>query len=158
MFSISKIAIFSVFSEPQMKSDRMRRRDFIPLLGSAAALASVGAHAQTPKLPVIGFLIDGPLARVATYVAAFREGMSTLGYAEGRNVTITYRSTQGKSDQLGTLANDLAHSQVQLIVASGGVIAAKAAMKATASIPILGSSLNRVGNFCLDNAGKLCIS
>jgi putative ABC transport system substrate-binding protein len=115
----------------------MRRRDFIALLGGAAAVAWRDAHAQAAKLPVIGFLSDGPARRVETYVAAFRDGMSSLGYAEGRNMTIAYRSAEGHSDQLGTLANDLVRSDVQLIVASGGVIAAKAAKKATSSIPIL---------------------
>ena len=73
---------------------------------------------------------------LATYIAAFRDGIIALGYVEGRNMTITYRSAQGNSDQLGTLADDLVRSQVQLIVASGGVVSAKAATKATASIPI----------------------
>jgi putative tryptophan/tyrosine transport system substrate-binding protein len=117
-----------------MKSDRMRRRDFIALLGGAAALGPLGAHVQAPGLPMIGFLSTGS---VATYVAAFTRGMSEIGYVEGRNVAITYRWAEGKVDQLDTLANDLVRRQVKLIAASGGLISAKAAMKATASIPIL---------------------
>ena len=115
----------------------LRRREFIAGLGGAAAVQSLGAYGQAPKLPFIGFLSIGPPRLLATYVAAFRDGMSTLGYAEGRNMAITYRSAEGNSDQLGTLADDLVRSQVQLIVASGGLVSARAAMKATASIPIL---------------------
>jgi putative tryptophan/tyrosine transport system substrate-binding protein len=76
---------------------------------------------------MIGFLSTGS---VATYVAAFTRGMSEIGYVEGRNVAITYRSAEGKVDQLDTLANDLVRRQVKLIAASGGLISAKAAMKA----------------------------
>jgi putative ABC transport system substrate-binding protein len=115
----------------------LRRREFIALLGGSAAVQSLGAYGQAPKLPVIGFLSIAPPRVLATYVAAFRDGMSTLGYAEGRNMAITYRSAEDNSDQLGTLADDLVRSQVHLIVASGGLLSARAAMKATASIPIL---------------------
>ena len=115
----------------------LRRREFIAGLGGAAAVQSLGAYGQAPKLPVIGFLSDGPPRLLATYIAAFRDGIIALGYVEGRNMAITYRSAQGNSDQLGTLADDLVRSQVQLIVASGGVVSAKAATKAIASIPIL---------------------
>ena len=86
---------------------------------------------------MIGFLSTGSSSSIATYVAAFTRGMSELGYVEGRNVAIAYRWAEGKVDQLDTLANDLARRQVKLIAASGGLISAKAAMKATASIPIL---------------------
>jgi putative ABC transport system substrate-binding protein len=71
------------------------------------------------------------------YIAAFQSGMSELGYVEGRNIAITYRWAEGRSDQLGMLASDLVRSQAKLIVASGGVVSAKAAMRATASTPIL---------------------
>ena len=100
----------------------LRRREFIAGLGGAAAVQSLGAYGQAPKLPVIGFLSDGPPRLLATYIAAFRDGIVALGYVEGRNMAITYRSAQGNSDQLGTLADDLVRSQVQLIVASGGVV------------------------------------
>jgi putative tryptophan/tyrosine transport system substrate-binding protein len=120
-----------------MKCDRMRRRDFIALLGGAAALGPLGAHAQAPGLPTIGFLSTGSSGSIATYVAAFKQGMSELGYVEGRNMAIAYRWAEGKVDQLDMLANDLVRRQVKLIAASGGLISAKAAMKATASIPIL---------------------
>jgi putative tryptophan/tyrosine transport system substrate-binding protein len=86
---------------------------------------------------MIGFLSTGSSGSIATYVAAFTRGMSELGYVDGRNVAITYRWAEGKVDQLDKLANDLVRSQVKLIAASGGLISAKAAMKATASIPVL---------------------
>jgi putative tryptophan/tyrosine transport system substrate-binding protein len=120
-----------------MKPNRMSRRDFITLLGGAAAVRPLGAYAQAPSLPMIGFLSTGSSGSVATYVAAFKRGMSELGYVEGRNVVITYRWANGKFDQLDMLANDLVRRQVKLILASGGLVSAKTAMRATASIPIL---------------------
>src|SRR5258708_2790224 len=120
-----------------MKADRMRRRDFIALLGSAAALGPLVAHAQAPNLPSIGFLSTGSPTSIKAYVAAFQRGMSELGYVEGRNIAITYRWAEGNFDRLDMLANDLVRLQVKLIAASGGLVAAKAAMKATASTPIL---------------------
>jgi putative tryptophan/tyrosine transport system substrate-binding protein len=120
-----------------MKSDRMRRRDFITFLGSAAAIQPLGAHTQTLSLPMMGFLSTGSSSSIGGYVAAFKHGMSELGYVEGRNFAITYRWAEGKVDQLDMLANDLVRRQVKLIAASGGLVSAKAAMKATASIPVL---------------------
>jgi putative ABC transport system substrate-binding protein len=86
---------------------------------------------------MIGFLSTGSSRSIATYVAAFQHGMGELGYVEGRNIAISYRWAEGNFDRLDMLANDLVRRQVKLIAASGGLVAAKAAMKATASTPIL---------------------
>jgi len=120
-----------------MKSNRMRRRDFITFLGGVAALRPLGVYAQTPNLPTIGFLSTFSSRSIGTYLDAFKSGMSELGYVEGRNIGITYRYAEGKFDRLDVLANDLVRREVKLIAASGGLVSAKAAMKATASIPIL---------------------
>src|SRR5271169_5409937 len=105
----------------QGKSKRMRRRDFIAFIGSAAAVRPLGARAQAPNLRMIGFLSTGAPGSIATYVAAFQHGMGELGYVEGRNIAITYRWAQTRSDQLDMLANDLVRHQVKLIAASGGL-------------------------------------
>jgi putative ABC transport system substrate-binding protein len=115
----------------------MRRRDFITLLGGVAALRPLGVYAQPPNLPMIGFLSTFSSRSIGTYLDAFKSGMSELGYVEGRNIGITYRYAEGKFDRLDMLANDLVRREVKLIAASGGLVSAKAAMKATASIPIL---------------------
>ena len=120
-----------------MKSNRMRRRDFITLLGGVAALRPLRVYAQAPNLPTIGFLSTFSSRSIGTYLDAFKSGMSELGYVEGRNIGITYRYAEGKFDRLDVLANDLVRREVKLIAASGGLVSAKAAMKATASIPVL---------------------
>jgi putative ABC transport system substrate-binding protein len=132
---------FSVPWESKVRFDQLRRRDILTLLcptvlGGAAAW-QLGAHAQASNLPTIGFLSTGSPRSIATYVAAFQHGLSELGYAEGRNVAIAYRWAEGHPDQLDMLANDLVGRRVKLIAASGGLVSAKAAKKATASIPIL---------------------
>jgi putative ABC transport system substrate-binding protein len=123
--------------EEQMESNRLRRRDFITLLGGVAALRPFGVHAQAPNLPMIGFLSTFSSRSIGSYLEAFKSGMGELGYVESRNIGITYRFAEGKFDQLEMLANDLVQRQVKLIAASGGLVSAKAAMKATASIPVL---------------------
>ena len=114
----------------------LRRREFIAGLGGAATWP-FGANAQGPRLPMIGFLSSGSPRAFAALVAACHKGMSELGYTEGRNVFITYHWAEGHYDELDALANDLVRRQVKLIVAPGGLVSAKAAMKATTTIPIL---------------------
>jgi putative ABC transport system substrate-binding protein len=112
----------------------LRRRDFITLLGGAAAGWPLAAGAQQPALPVIGFL--GPLSTDEEQLRGFRQGFKQAGFVEGENVLVLYRSAENEMDRLPALADDLARRRVAVIVAAN-VSAAFAAKAATATIPIL---------------------
>jgi putative tryptophan/tyrosine transport system substrate-binding protein len=115
----------------------MRRRDFIKGIFGLATAWPLGAHAQQPPMPVVGYLGITSSGAVRDLLAAFHRGLKEEGYVEGQNVTIEYRFAEGHYDQLPALADELVQRQVKVIVTAGGSASALAAKAATTTIPIV---------------------
>src|SRR5262249_12715079 len=112
------------------------RREFITLVGGAAAAWPVGARGQQAT-PVIGYLGISSPEPFASRLQAFRRGLSETGYIEGHNVTIDYRWAETQFDRLGALASDLVDHRPSTIVAAGSIAGALAVKAATTTIPIV---------------------
>jgi putative ABC transport system substrate-binding protein len=116
----------------------MRRREFITLLGGAAAAWPLTARAQQPTAPALGLLYGGTFDGLGYLLPAFRQGLRQNGYIEGRNLAIEFRCADDHLDRVPALAEDLVRRQVNVMVAAGGGgSVAKAAKAATIAVPIV---------------------
>jgi putative ABC transport system substrate-binding protein len=115
----------------------MKRREFITLVGGAAAARPLAARAQQPSIPVIGYLSSRSPDESKHLVEAFRTGLQAGGYVEGQNVAIEYRWGEGQYGRLPALAADLVGREVAVLVTTGGEPSVLAAKAATSAIPIV---------------------
>jgi putative ABC transport system substrate-binding protein len=120
----------------QMRFGRLRRREFITLIGGAAVAWPLAAWAQQP-VPTIGFLGAVSPAGFSPRLQAFHQGLKDTGYAEGANLAVEYRWADNQLDRLPDMAADLVRREVAVIVAGGGTVPAIAAKAATNTIPIV---------------------
>src|SRR5262249_36948166 len=131
-----RIMIRSSSPLTMLLSRHTRRREFVTLLGAAAAAWPLAAHAQQ-QVPVVGFLDAGSPAERTPQVTAFRKGLAEGGYHEGQNVALEFAWAEGQYGRFGELAADLVRRGVKVIAAPGSGTGALAAKDATAPIPIV---------------------
>jgi putative tryptophan/tyrosine transport system substrate-binding protein len=131
----------------------MKRRDFIALLGGATAAWPLGAGAQAPKIPRVGYIAGGGGFMAVSMVAALRQGLSELGYIEGKTIAVEFRSAEGRNERIPELVSELVGLKVDVLVAasSPGVLAAK---KATSTIPIVMVSTDPIGLGLVDGLAR----
>jgi len=115
----------------------MRRREFIVILGGAAATVSFAVRAQQTAMPVIGYVGTGSRESDAFRLPSFHQGLSESGYVEGRNVAIEYLWAEGQNDRLPALMADLVRRRVTVIAVPASIPGALAAKAATSTIPIV---------------------
>jgi ABC-type uncharacterized transport system substrate-binding protein len=122
----------------------MRRRQFITLLGGAAAAWPLAVRAQQTTTRIIGWLSlrSADTSSETSMLAAFRQGLNQTGYVEGRNLTIEFRFADGNYDRLPALAADLVRRQVEVLMTGGGTNVARVAQAATTTIPIIFATAN----------------
>lgn len=115
----------------------MRRREFIKVIAGSAAAWPLAAYAQQPAIPVVGYLGSETPEKFGIRLSAFQQGLSAMGFDDGRNVKIEYRWADGQIDRFPALAADLVRQKVSVIATPGSGVAALAAKAATTTIPVV---------------------
>jgi putative ABC transport system substrate-binding protein len=118
----------------------MRRRDFLKVFGGGAVAWPLGARAQQPTMPVIGFIHPLSPEKVPHFVAAWNQGLGELGFIEGKNIAVEYRWADDQYDRLPELAAELVNRKVAVIAAVGGSPSPQIVEATTRTIPIVFTS------------------